>query len=262
MTGELGLTRAGSGAPLVLLHALGAHRGIWDPVLPFLTAERDVLAFDLPGFGDSAPYPDGEAHPRRMATTVTEECKRLGLETPAVAGSSFGGWVALEMALVGAASSVTAIAPAGLWRGPLVPRPLIGQVFARALYPVIPLAVWSRRVRHALLMSQMVHPERVPRRDALLLLRRYARARGLANAQRAMRANSFTELDDIQVPVTLVWPDHDRLVRRPRRLPEQIDNLTLPDAGHLPQWDAPAAVAAALLAGSAAARVSGANPTG
>jgi pimeloyl-ACP methyl ester carboxylesterase len=65
-----------------------------------------------------------------------------------------------------------------------------------------------------------------------------------------MRAGTFRGLDRISVPVTLVWPEYDRLVARPRSLPPSVRNLELPDCGHLPTWDDPPAVAAALLAGS------------
>jgi pimeloyl-ACP methyl ester carboxylesterase len=60
----------------------------------------------------------------------------------------------------------------------------------------------------------------------------------------------FGDLDRIAVPVTLVWPQHDRLVRRPGRIPPQVREIALPGAGHMPTWDDPGAVAAALLAGS------------
>ena len=57
-----------------------------------------------------------------------------------------------------------------------------------------------------------------------------------------MRAATFTALDRIRCPVTLVWPEHDRLVDRPALLPGNVANVALPDAGHVPMWDAPAAL--------------------
>lgn len=247
----LALTRVGSGPPLVLLHALGAHRGIWGPVLAPLRERRELFAFDLPGFGDSPPL-RGEATPARIAAIVSAEMRTLGIEDYSVAGNSFGGWVALEMALQGDARSVVAIAPAGLWRAPLKARPLVGQAFARALYPLLPALVRVRPLRRAILGAQVARPDAVPPAALLELLRRYARARGLGPAQQAMRAGTFSALDRISVPVTLVWPERDRIVARPRSLPAQVANIALSGCGHLPQWDDPQAVADALLAGTAA----------
>ena len=47
--------RAGSGPPLVLLHALGESSYSWTRVLPALATGHTVIAPDLPGFGDSEP---------------------------------------------------------------------------------------------------------------------------------------------------------------------------------------------------------------
>jgi hypothetical protein len=53
------------------------------------------------------------------------------------------------------------------------------------------------------------------------------------------------------VPVTLVWPDCDRLVRRPATLPDRIRNVVLEDEGHIPMGDAPGPLARSPLEGSA-----------
>jgi pimeloyl-ACP methyl ester carboxylesterase len=47
--------RAGLGPPLVLLHGLGLSWRSWRPILPALEQRHDVIALDLPGFGDSEP---------------------------------------------------------------------------------------------------------------------------------------------------------------------------------------------------------------
>lgn len=245
----LGLTREGSGPPLVLLHGLGAHRGVWKPVTAWLRNEREVFAFDLPGFGDSAPL-EGPATPARLGQTVATELQRLGIGQCAVAGNSLGGWIAMEMALAGAAENATAIAPAGLWRGPLVPKPTIGRKFAKLLYPLLPALTRSSALRRGLLSTQTAYPGRIPQSDVLELLRLYAKARGLKAANDAMRSAHFTRIADITVPVTLVWCERDRLIARPRSLPAQVHEAVLADCGHLPMWDDPAAVAAAILAGA------------
>ena len=95
--------RSGSGDPLVLIHGLGGSRRIWEPVVDRLAAERDVIAVDLPGFGESAELApdDGPPTPASLAATVADLCAELGIERPHVAGNSLGGWVALELAKAG-----------------------------------------------------------------------------------------------------------------------------------------------------------------
>ena len=92
------------------------------------------------------------------------------------------------------------------------------------------------------------NPTRVPPEDALRLVRAYADAPGFEAVNRAMRAGRFTRLEHIRVPVTLGWPEHDHLVRRPAHLPPNVRSVALPGAGHVPMWDAPDAVAAAAAA--------------
>jgi pimeloyl-ACP methyl ester carboxylesterase len=48
---SLNYYRGGSGQPLVLIHGIGSRWQVWNPVLPALTREREVIALDLPGFG-------------------------------------------------------------------------------------------------------------------------------------------------------------------------------------------------------------------
>lgn len=233
-------------SPLVLLHPLGADRHIWDPVLPFL--DGDVRAVDLSGFGAAPPLNGGEpVAPRELAAAVHE---RLGLDEYDVAGISLGGWVALELALAGHARSVTAIAPAGMWSAPLAPKRSTARVVARALSPALPTLLRTARGKRAALIGTMAHPERVPYPDALRIVRAYVDAPGFDAANAGMRAGRFTGLADIDVPLTLAWPEHDRLVSRPRDVPPNAREVFLAGCGHMPTYDDPAAVARVLREGA------------
>lgn len=232
---------------LVLLHPLGADRHVWDPVLPFL--DGDVRTVDMPGFGAAAPLRGAEAvTPRELAAALHE---RLGPASFDVAGISLGGWVALEMALAGWVRSVTAIAPAGMWAQPLRPMRSRARRAARALRPVLPALLRTARGKRAALAGTMAHPERVPYDAALRLVRAYADAPGFEAANAGMRAGRFTGLDDIAVPLTLAWPELDRLVARPRHVPATARELVLHGCGHMPTYDDPEAVARVLRAGAA-----------
>src|ERR1700744_547702 len=100
--------RTGDGPPLVLLHPLGADRRVWDPIVGSLSAAHDVIAVDLPGFGQSPPLRLTTPTPRALAEAVAGLLDDLEVRQPHVVGNSLGGWVALEMALAGGAGRVTA----------------------------------------------------------------------------------------------------------------------------------------------------------
>src|SRR4051794_17476706 len=111
---ELAYHRRGNGSPLVLVHGLGSQWQVWLPVLEYLAAEHEVVAVDLPGFGESPTLPaDDRPTVERLAAVVADFTAGLGLTRPHVAGSSLGGAVALELGRRGAAASVTALAPIG-----------------------------------------------------------------------------------------------------------------------------------------------------
>lgn len=244
--------RHGSGEPLLLIHPLGADIVVWEPVLERLAAERDVIAVDLPGFGASAPLPGGaEPTPQALAAAVGRFLDSLGLDRVHVAGNSLGGWVALELAKAGRALTAAGLCSAGFWTRPLGPRdgPDVRRI-GRALLPLLPALVRSAAGRRVLLRGSVGHPERVPPAAALRLVRAYVTSPGFDGANAAMRAGFLSDLELIDVPVTLAWGELDRLVRRPRTRPEHWRSLLLRGCGHIPTWDDPAQVSRALLLAS------------
>lgn len=242
--------------PLLLLHGLGGSKEIWGPVLGLLEAEREPFAVDLPGFGSEAPLAaQMEPSAANLAAAVRERCLERGIERPHVAGNSLGGWVALEMGRAGWASSVTAISPAGLWRGPIGERRVNTQLWARRLRPLVAVALHHRALRERMLATFAAHPERIPAREGRKLVLGWIDASGYDGANRAMRTHVFDPMGYPEIPVTLAWGELDRLVGppRPERRPTGARYLTLPAVGHTPTWDDPELVAQTLLEGSAVA---------
>lgn len=245
--------RRGSGEPLVLIHPLGAELVVWEPVLARLARDRDVIALDLPGFGGSQALSNGSLPtPKVLAGSVASFLDELGLDRVHVAGNSLGGWVALELAKAGRALSVAGLCTAGFWKRPLGPRPG-GDVrrVGRALLPILPALLRSVRGRRLLLRSSVARPERVPPDAATRLVRSYITSPGFEGANSAMRAEVFSGMADIRVPVTLAWAEHDRLVARPHTRVPEWRTVTLYGCGHVPTWDDPEQVARLLLLASA-----------
>ncbi|HYI37792.1 MAG TPA: alpha/beta hydrolase [Thermoleophilaceae bacterium] len=250
--------RTGSGPALALIHPLGAHRGVWRPALPLLREEFDVVAVDMPGFGDSDDLPeDVPVTAANIAAAVRATLESLGLGHAHVAGISLGGWAALEFGKTDTALSVTTLCAAGFWRRVLGPRPEIARTTARRLLPVLRPLVATTRGRRALLSGITAHPERVPAEDAYALVRAYARATGFSRANHEMRSDLFRGFEDIRAPITMAWADRDRSVYPPDRVPAGVEVRRLRDCGHVPTWDSPEQVAAVIREGAARAEEAG-----
>jgi pimeloyl-ACP methyl ester carboxylesterase len=86
---------AGSGPPLLLLHAGLMDRRMWDPQWPALTQRFTAIRFDARGFGQSAD-PD---RPYSLHGDALEVLESAGIDRAAVVGVSMGGSTALDLAL-------------------------------------------------------------------------------------------------------------------------------------------------------------------
>lgn len=85
----------GDGPPVLLLHAGVGDRRLWDGVAEPLSERRLVVRPDLRGFGDS-PLPGG---PFSFVEDAGALLDVLGIRRTAVIGNSFGGRVAIDLAL-------------------------------------------------------------------------------------------------------------------------------------------------------------------
>jgi len=248
MAAGIAYERLGSGPPLLLVHGLGGTRGIWRPQIERLAGERDVIAVDMPGFGDS-PVLSEPPTPWAMAEAIAEACGEIGVERPHVAGNSLGGWVALELAKAGNAASLCLISPAGLWRKPLGPRSLDARRWAKRLRPALGTVLRDPRVRHQLLRGTVGRPENLSFEDARMLIAAWIDAPGYDAANAEMRAHVAEGLERIDVPTTIAWGELDRLVGppRPERRPPGSRFVKLEGCGHTPNWDEPELIAELLL---------------
>jgi pimeloyl-ACP methyl ester carboxylesterase len=252
--------RLGEGEPLLLLHGIGHHWQAWEPVLPLLAAERDVIAVDLPGFGTSPALPHGMSYDlSTVVPALGALCGALGVDRPHVAGNSLGGLLALELGRENLVRSVTALSPAGFWtegerryafgtllamrRGArLVPEPVLGRLSRTAAgRAALTSTIYARPGRRS---PQAVVAETLALRDAA----------GFRETLDAGRGVQFTS-DVPGVPVTVAWGTRDRLllrrqgVRAKRAIPG-ARLVRLPGCGHVPMNDDPALVARVILDGS------------
>lgn len=90
---------AGAGPPLLLLHGLGASTYTWRHIAPRLAQRNRVIALDLRGFGRSDKPFDHLYAPGDHADVVRAFIKARNLSGLTVVGHSYGGMLALKLAL-------------------------------------------------------------------------------------------------------------------------------------------------------------------
>jgi pimeloyl-ACP methyl ester carboxylesterase len=255
----LAYTRTGTGPPLVLLHGIGSWRGAWGPVLPELARRFDVIAVDLPGFGESAAL-SAEPAPAALAAAVAGFLDELGIAAPHVAGNSLGGWVALELAGIRPAASVALLSPAGLWRADC---PVYCRVTLRASWwlarhagRLLARAVSWRPGRVLVLGQTHGRPATMDSGYARAAVSALASGPGFDAALRATTRRRYRAGPPLSCPVSLAFGSRD-LVLLPRQsrhqdqLPPGTRRSVLPGCGHVPMADCPGAVAGFIAASAA-----------
>lgn len=243
-------SRKGSGRPVVLVHGIGHRRTAWFDVYDRLAEQFDVIAIDLPGFGQSPPPTAPDSYSMlSWAEQLERMFDELGLDRPHVVGNSLGGLLALTLASRGSISSAVALSPAGFTgrQGTLVAGAVLLGMKAAARGPRMVLRLFANNVqlRRLAFASLYVHPERLSPEIA------YGDSINLRESpgfwpcfRKATRLNFRAKPE---VPVTIGWGDKDRLllpsqaeVAR-RRLPD-ARHEPLPNCGHVPMLDDPDAV--------------------
>jgi pimeloyl-ACP methyl ester carboxylesterase len=248
---ELSHYRIGSGPPLLLLHGLGMGQIVWRPVVPLLAREREVVALDLPGFGHS---PQGPRTVEGLAHAVAAFAAELGFERPHVAGNSLGGAIALRMGADGTARSVCAISPVGFitHREGMYARGVLAttRAVSRGLEPAAPMLSRSAVLRTALSSHAASRPWRIPPEDLVEWTHNYASARPFWEMLHALDG---WRAPVPSCPVTVAWGSRDRLLITSRQAPRArralpaARHMELRGCGHVPMWDDPEQVAAAIL---------------
>lgn len=207
-TQRFGYDLAGEGTPLLLLHGFPYQRTFWAPQLGKLKAR--TLAVDLPGFGESSDL-KGAAKLESYVEALRTFCLGLKIESPAVAGHSFGGYIALMWARMypGELSGIALVASRAIAdtkegatvRLELAARLEAGEDPAGAVEPM----------PARMLCRSRSTPE--GQREVRSLMEPL-RARGIATASRAMaaRPDSSGLLAELDLPALVLAGEQDILI--------------------------------------------------
>lgn len=92
------MLQGGTGEPLLYLHG-ATGGGQWLPVLEALSTHFTVYAPEHPGYGKSDEHEDIDTV-QDLAFFYLDLLDQLGLDQVHIIGSSLGGWLALELAVI------------------------------------------------------------------------------------------------------------------------------------------------------------------
>jgi pimeloyl-ACP methyl ester carboxylesterase len=245
--------------PLVLLHGIGHWtQAAWDVIAPALARDYRLIAFDLPGFGESSK-PDARYDLAYFTRAVAALFDRLELDHFALLGNSLGGLISASyagdhprrVALLGL------LAPAGFLRTPgLVVRMFALAPLMESLRLRTPRWLVRRTIRLATFDAAVVPNDIHERAYALAQDRHVRRAFGrvYAGARREVlnMRGLHARFARYAGPALLIWGRHDNYLpvvglARARRVYPQARVALFERCGHLPQVEKPHAVAELLL---------------
>ncbi len=254
----------GQGEPAwVLLHGFGASLYSWQAVMEPLARYGTVIAYDRLAFGlterpltweGASPY-----SPESQIALLAALLDELGLERAILVGNSAGGTVAMQFYLMHPerVQALILVDPA-VYSGGGAPRALrwlLRTPQMRHLGPLVARQIQSRGPE--LIELAWYDPSRIPA-DTLALYQKPLQAenwdRALWEFTLSSQENRLAErLADFKLPVLVITGEADRIVPTEQsvRLAQELPQATLvviPQAGHVPHEEQPAAFLEAVTA--------------
>jgi pimeloyl-ACP methyl ester carboxylesterase len=245
----------GKGSPLLLIHGFGASTYTWRFVAPELAKTHWVIAVDLKGFGQSDKPFDERYSIFDQAELLAQLIEEKDLRNLTLVGHSFGGGVALLLALQANKRLDGRITRLVLLDSIAYPQhipvffrlldvPLVSQLGVRMVPPSVQTRV---ALEIAYFDDSKIDPAEIEAYAAPL--KTAAGKHAIIHSARQILPEDIAELSEsyktIELPTLILWCDHDRIVplevglRLRRTLPNSTLRL-VEDCGHMPQEEQPA----------------------
>ena len=243
--------------PILLIHGTSSNLHTWDGWAARVTETRRLVRMDLPAFGLTGPAPDGDYTPQRYAHFIVDLMDHLAIQRAILAGNSLGGGIAWLTA------ATTPNRVAGLILIDAAGYPLQSQSvpigFHLASMPwlaplfdhILPRSVITSSLRNVYADPARVTPALIDQYYELTL--RAGNRHALAQRMAQGHFESLVPLiHTITQPTLILWGAQDHLISpgNAARFHTDIAGstvITLPNMGHVPQEEDPAASLAAAL---------------
>jgi pimeloyl-ACP methyl ester carboxylesterase len=245
----------GEGPPLVMVHGTPFSSYVWRDIARELARERQVVLFDLLGYGQSEMRAGQDVSLGVQNRVLAALARHLKLSRPDVIGHDFGGATLLRAHLLDGCDynrmllfDVVALAP---WGSPFVQHVRHHEAAFAGTPDYVHRAILRAYLRGAVKRA-------MPDEELAPYLAPWVGEPGQSAFYRqiAQMDQRFTEeienrFGEIRCPVALLWGEDDEWLplargrELARRLRVQLTEI--PACGHLMQEDAPEAIVAAAL---------------
>lgn len=238
---------SGAGPAIVFLHAMAGSKTAWSPQLDGFSKDYRCIAWDMPGFGESAPLPDSA----RMAETVDVlyqfVTKTLGLYKAHFVGLSVGGMILQHFAAVHpelmTSMTIMDSSPKFGLGGDADPGEFASSI-CEQLDSKVSVAEFSSSMINAIVAPDC-HNE--PRAVAIAAMSRATKPGLKLTTHLIAEHDALSKLRKIEVPALIMAGAHD--AETPpvyaQRIAHELKNARvqiIPDAGHIANLENPVAV--------------------
>jgi pimeloyl-ACP methyl ester carboxylesterase len=244
----------GKGSPVLLIHGFGASTFTWRHIAPELAKTHRVIAVDLKGFGQSDKPFDSRYSVFDQAALLAQLIEDKDLHNLTLVGHSFGGGIALLLALEANERLKGRLARLVLLDSIAYPQNI--PVFFRLLdvplvshlgVSMVPASFQTRvALRIAYFDDSKIDQDEVDTYAAPL--KTAAGKHAIIYSARQIVPDGLAEISEryktIELPTLILWCDHDRIVpfevglKLRRTLPNSTLRL-VEDCGHMPQEEQP-----------------------
>jgi pimeloyl-ACP methyl ester carboxylesterase len=245
---------AGKGSPVLLIHGFGTSSYTWRHIAPELALNHRVIGVDLKGFGQSDKPFDTHYSVTDQEELLAQFIEDHGLRDLTIVGHSFGGGVALRLALDHDKRLAGRIKKLVLLDSIAYPQhipvffrlldmPIVSHLGVRMVPPIVQTRV---ALRIAYFDDNKIDPEEVETYAAPL--RTAAGKHAIIYSARQIVPQDLESIAEsyksITLPTLIVWCDHDRIVplevglKLRRTLPNSSFRL-VQECGHMPQEEQP-----------------------
>ena len=245
----------GAGPPVILIHGFGGSMWQWEHQLSALSTALRVITPDLIGSGLS-DKPDIEYSPEQMLDYFVGFMDALHIQKAALVGNSMGGGLAIGMALTHPERVGRLVLIDGLPAN--VREKITSPSIKRALETGAPSWLVSfgnwlfGDLMTETILKEIVYDHSLLTPAVLERSNRNRRRPGLVRPLMTVRdslplweADLAQRIGEIRHPTLVLWGEEDRVFpvsvgEELHRTIQRSQFLSIPKAGHIPQWEQPA----------------------